>query len=114
MSSGAYLGGALGHGPPPLDRQDSIISIEKYAKLWHGPPFVTWAEGLSTETVGKDVFLAKTGLNLSEFFFFWSSPNFGQKNGFGFWLENFQSGLHKSQSFWSSSFQNPAYATGCR
>ena len=25
--SGAYLGGALGHGPP-LGRQDSIISIE--------------------------------------------------------------------------------------
>ena len=30
-------GGPLGHGPP-LGRQDSIISIEKYAKLWHAPP----------------------------------------------------------------------------
>ena len=43
----------------PLGRQDSIISMEKYAKLWHGPSFVTWAEGLSTETVGEDLFLAK-------------------------------------------------------
>ena len=25
---------------PPLGRQDSIISKEKYAKLWHAPPFV--------------------------------------------------------------------------
>ena len=31
-------GGALGHGPPLLGRQDSIISKEKYAKLWHAPP----------------------------------------------------------------------------
>ena len=45
--------------PPLLGRQDSIISIEKYAKLRHGSPFVTWAEGLSTETVGEDLFLAK-------------------------------------------------------
>ena len=42
-----------------LGRQDSIISIEYNAKLWHGPPFITWAEGLSTETVGEDLFLAK-------------------------------------------------------
>ena len=40
------------------------------------PPFVTWAEGLSTETVGEDLFL-KSGLNLSEDLFFCSSPNFG-------------------------------------
>ena len=44
---------------PLLVRQDSIISIGKYAKLWHGPPYVTWAEGLCTETVGEDLFLAK-------------------------------------------------------
>ena len=38
---GRVLGGALGHAPPPLGRQDSIISKEKYAKLWHAtPPFV--------------------------------------------------------------------------
>ena len=49
------------------------------------PPFVTWAEGLSTETVGEDLFFwpspsfgPKTGLNLSEDFF-WSSPNFEPK-----------------------------------
>ena len=33
---------------PPLGRQDSIISIEQYAKLRHGPPFATWAEALIT------------------------------------------------------------------
>ena len=33
-------------------------------------PFVTWAEGLSTETVGKDLFWPKTGLNLSEDLFY--------------------------------------------
>ena len=34
-----YLGGK-GHWamPLPLGRQDSIISIEWYAKLWHAPP----------------------------------------------------------------------------
>ena len=36
VRAGAYLGGALGHSPP-LDRLNSIISIEKYTKLWHGP-----------------------------------------------------------------------------
>ena len=65
--AGAYLGGALGHHPP-LGRQDSIISIEKYAKLWHGPPFVTWAEGLSTKRWAKTFFWPKTGLNWSEDF----------------------------------------------
>ena len=79
------------------------------------PPFVTYAQGLSTETVGDDFFWPKTGLNLSEDLFFvffcffghhlilgqkpdklwvktllfWSSPNFGQENG-----------------FWSSLFSN--------
>ena len=32
------------------------------------PPFVTWEEGLSTETVGEDLF-------------FWPSRNFGPKIG---------------------------------
>ena len=37
MPRGVFRGG---HGPmaPPLGRQDSIISIEQYAKLRHGPP----------------------------------------------------------------------------
>ena len=31
---------AIGPWPPTKGRQDSIIiSIEQYAKLWHGPPF---------------------------------------------------------------------------
>ena len=56
---GAYLGGGHWNMAPPLGCQNSIISIEKYAKLWHGPLFVTWAEGLSTKTVGENLFLAK-------------------------------------------------------
>ena len=57
--------------PPPLGRQDSIISTELYAKLWHGPLFATWAKDLSTETVGEDLFFwPNTGLNLSEDLFF--------------------------------------------
>ena len=46
---------------PPLHRHDSIINVEKYAKLWHvpPPPFVTWAEGLSTETVGEGLFFGQ-------------------------------------------------------
>ena len=52
------------------------------------PPFVSWAEALSTQVVGEDLcfwpapnFGHKTGLNLSEDLFFLSSPNFGQKIG---------------------------------
>ena len=41
-------------GSPELYNQH-----RKYAKLWHGTPFVTWADSLSTETVGEDLFLAK-------------------------------------------------------
>ena len=45
------------------------------------PPFVGWAEALSTQMVGEDLCFWPTpkaiGLNLSEDFFFWSSPNFG-------------------------------------
>ena len=75
---------------PPLGRQDSIISIEYYAKLRHAPPppFVGWAEALSTQRVGEDLsfwpapnFGPKIGLNLSEDLFFRSSRNFGQKIG---------------------------------
>ena len=56
---GVFRRGGIGPCPPPLGRQDSIISIEKYANLYHVPLFVTWAEGLSTDTVGEDLFLAK-------------------------------------------------------
>ena len=43
---------------PPLGRQNSIFSIEYYAKLQNAPPppFVTWAQGFSTQTVGEDLF----------------------------------------------------------
>ena len=59
------------------------------------PPFVTWAEGLSTQTVGEDFFWPKTGLYLSEdLFFVWSSTKFGQENDLGFGPENFHSALH--------------------
>ena len=50
------------------------------------PPFVSWAEALSTQMVGEDLWFCPTpkriGLNLSDdLLFFWSSPNFGQKVG---------------------------------
>ena len=35
VDSGAYLGGMV---PCPLGRQDSIICVELYAKVRHGPP----------------------------------------------------------------------------
>ena len=56
---GAYLGGWAMVPCPPLSCQNSIISIEYYAKLWHGPPspFATWAESLSTQ---KDRIWVKT------------------------------------------------------
>ena len=86
---------------PRLGRQDSIISIEKYAKLWHGPPSVTWAEGLSTETVGEDLFWPKTGLTLSEdlfFFFFFGLHLISGRKRTWFWAGKF--------SFWSSLISN--------
>ena len=53
---------------PPLGCQDSIISIEYYAKLRHRHPFVIWTKALSTQMVGEDVC-------------FWPAPQFGQKIG---------------------------------
>ena len=55
------------------------------------PPVVTWAEGLSAQTVGEALcfwsspdFGPKSGLNLGEdlflFFIFWFSSNFGPKS----------------------------------
>ena len=88
-------------------------------------PFVSWAEGLSTEI----------GLNLSEDLFFWSSPSFGQKIGLNLSEDLFLFGLQlildrkiglilgdtifilnfvllKFSEFPAPpSFQNPAYAT---
>ena len=58
------------------------------------PHFVTWADSLSTETVGEDIFGAKKRSKFELKLFFWSSPNFGQKNGLGFRLEIFHSSLH--------------------
>ena len=78
---------------PPLVRQDSTISIEKYAKnaknaAWP-PLFVTWAEALIHKGYVLYVcfrpapnFGQIMGLNLSEnLSFCCSSPNFGQKLG---------------------------------
>ena len=51
-------------------------------------PFVTWAEGLRTQTVGEDLFFwsspnfgRKTRLNLSEDLFFGLHLTFDRKNG---------------------------------
>ena len=43
--------GGIGLCPPVLSCQDSIISIELYAELGHGPLFVSWAEALITRRV---------------------------------------------------------------
>ena len=81
------------------------------------PPFVTWAEGLSTETVGEDLFSAKnrTKFEWRRFFLVGLHLILGRKRTW-FGAEKF--------SFWSSLlsnflpppppplFQNPAYATG--
>ena len=68
----AYLGGAWHHAPPPprLGRQDSINSIEWYAKVRHAPfcKFGTKFEHTNGQNVTED------------FFCFWSSPNFGLEN----------------------------------
>ena len=95
---------------PPVGRQNSIISIELYAKLRHAPPplcnlgrrfehtngerrpFFRPSPNFRPKTglyLSEDLFFLvftgfwpKTGLNLSEDpSFFWSSPNFGQENG---------------------------------
>ena len=57
----AYLeGGAWCHGPPPLGRQDSIISIEWYSKVQHGPSlckFGTKLEHTNGQNVTEDFVL---------------------------------------------------------
>ena len=91
--------------PPPLGRQDSIISINSYAKSRHGPPLCNLDRGFEHRSDGRRPFFwpspnfgPKTGLNSSEdLSFFWSSPNLGQENGLGFGLENFHSDLYNSQ-----------------
>ena len=45
------------------------------------PPFVTWAEDLSTQTVGEDLC-------------FWPFPNFGPKTGLNLSQDLFFFGLH--------------------
>ena len=68
---------------PCLGRQDSRISIELYAKVRHGPSLCYLGrkfEHTNERNLGEDFFWPKTGLNLSEDLFFWSSPNFGQQN----------------------------------
>ena len=89
---GVFRGGMV-HGPTPLGRQDSIISIEKYTKLRLGPPLCYLGrkfEHTNGQNLGEDLFFLwsspnfgpKTGLNLSEdLFFFWSSSNFVQESG---------------------------------
>ena len=42
-----YRRGAMA---PHLGRQDSIISVEWHAKVWHAPLFVSLGQRLSTQT----------------------------------------------------------------
>ena len=62
--------GGIGPWPPPLGRQDSIISIDSMPNcvMPPHPPFVSYAEALSTQRVGEVVC-------------FWPAPNFGQIMG---------------------------------
>ena len=108
---------------PPLGRQDSIISIDSMPNcgMPPHPPFVSYAEALSTQRVGEVVC-------------FWPAPNFGQIMGLNLSEDLFFFALHlilgkKSDLFWveqvlilifvllkffkvpAPSFQNPAYAT---
>ena len=89
----------------------------------NSPPFVNWAQGFSTQTVGEDLFFwsspnfgPKSGLNLSEdLFLFLSSLNVGQENGLilgGKFLTNFLIFLAPAPPPPPPPFENPAYATG--
>ena len=112
MHAGAYLGGGpLGHAPP-LGRQDSIISIEKYAKLWQGLLFVTWAEGLSTETVGENLFLAKNRTKFEWRPFFCLHLILGRKTDLVLGRKIFIL-VFINLKFSGPPFENPAYATEC-
>ena len=85
-------------------------------KIVAWPPLCNLGRRFEHRNSGRRPFFfgQKTGLNLSEGLFFWSSPKFGQENGLGFGLENFHSGLHYSQIFWifCPRFENPTYAIG--
>ena len=98
VGTGAYLGGALGHGPP--------IWVARIAKLrrkvskieaWP-PPFGNWASGFGLETPD---FGRKIRRNLSEdlFFFLCSSPDFGRKMGRNLSMTISNSDLCSSQIF---------------
>ena len=58
VARGVFRGGHWAMAPPWCS-QNNIISIEWYAKLWHGPPFVTWEESPSTKTVSKNLFFGQ-------------------------------------------------------
>ena len=86
------------------------------------PPFVTWADSLSAQTVGEDPFFwpspnlgPKTGLNLSEDLFFWFSPDFGLEIGLilggRIFILVFIILKFPEFSVPPPTFENPAYAT---
>ena len=130
---GVFRGGPLGHGPPfgSLGLQNCIV---KWAKLRHGPPFVSLASGFWLEIwvssgekrdgpwvktffffCSSPKFGQKMGRNLSEdLFFLCSSPKFGRKMRLNLSGTTSDSDLCSSQifwNFWPPPFQNPAYAT---
>ena len=61
-----YRRGAMAMAPH-LGRQNSIICVEWYAKVWHAPLFVSLAQSLSTQT---------DRISLKIFSCFRSSPDF--------------------------------------
>ena len=88
-TQGCIEGGLWCHAPP-FGSPVSIIFIKQYAKLRHGPPPPLCNLGRKLEY--------KTGLNLGEDLFFWSSPSFGPKTGLNLSGEFF--------SFWSPLFSS--------
>ena len=118
-----FRGGMVPWPPPPLGRQYRKINIEYHVKLRHGPPLCNLGRKFEHKNglnVIKELFCLrfwslptcrpKTRPNLRQDLFFWSSPNFGQKNELILSGEIFHLVciIHK---FPAPPFKNPAYAT---
>ena len=117
---GAYLGGALGHGPPFWVTRIAKLH-RKLSKIKACPPLCKLGIRFDYTKDMLRAFLPGFGLVIGLkagedlFFFFCSSPNFGRK----IWLNLNEtisnSDLCSSQifwSFWTPPFQNPACDEG--
>ena len=76
---------------PPFGSLGLQNCIVKWAKLRHGPPFVSWASGFWLEIwVSSGEKRDGPWVKTFFFYFFWRSPNFGRKKplNFGFRPKN--------------------------